>query len=292
VWNGIDGGAALDLTEVEGRARAGGDAGVDETDGAAHERADGIRHAEVGPAVTARASDEDFEAARGQCFSGDVIGTGTVENDGGFEFGAIGVYESAHAAEIAFSFLADVGDEEDGAKRSDFSFVQATGDGDKRGEAGAIVGDAGRTHALRFAANFYVGAGREDGVEVRGEHDDFFFISAWELADYVTGLVNLNGEAGRGEEGFDGGGTLGLLKWRGGNFCQAGLLVVDPGEIARKPGKCCAHVGAVNNGCWRGGPIALRNTQRTHGHGGKDNPKQSMFHDGVGEARRRGSRGA
>src|SRR6267378_4312259 len=89
-------------------------------------------------------------AARGERFGGDVVGAGTVEYDHGFKFGFVGVDEGAHAAEIAFAFFADVGDEEYGAARVDLGFLTGAGDGDEGCEAGAIVRDAGAEKTSAF----------------------------------------------------------------------------------------------------------------------------------------------
>ncbi len=190
VGDGVDGGAAFDLAEIEGGARVRGNFCVDEADRAADERVDGIGHAEVGPTVAAGAGDEDFEAAGGEGFGGDVIGAGAVEDDGGFQVRAIGFDEGAHAAEIAFAFFADVSDEEDRATRLDPGFLDGARDGDERGEAGAVVGDAGGAQAFAVAADFHFGAGGKDGVEMRGEHYDFFVGGAGEFADDVAGFVD------------------------------------------------------------------------------------------------------
>src|ERR1700682_365970 len=54
VRDGIHGGAAFDLAQVERSARAGRHFGIDEAHGAANQRVDGVRHPKVRPAVTAR----------------------------------------------------------------------------------------------------------------------------------------------------------------------------------------------------------------------------------------------
>src|SRR5712672_4023030 len=153
---------------------------------------DRVGHAEVRPTVAAGAGNDGFHAARGERFGGDVVGAGAIEYDHGFEFGFVGVDQSAHAAEIAFAFFADVGDEEDAAARVDLGSLTGARDGDEGGEAGAIVGDAGAEKTSAFVADFYVGGRWEDGVKMRGEYDDFFFIGAAEFADYVAGFVDLH----------------------------------------------------------------------------------------------------
>ena len=186
--------------------------------------------------MAARAGDEDFEAARGERFGGDVIGAGAVEDDGGFELCAIRIDERAHAAKIAFAFFADVGDEENRAARLDAGFVNGARDGDEAGEAGAVVGDAGSVEAIAVAADFYFGAGRENGVEMSGEHHDFFVRGAGEFADDVAGFVDRDFEAAIGQEiALTASRARGFLKRRRGNFGDVNLLIVDPAQIARKP---------------------------------------------------------
>ncbi len=130
----------------------------------------------------------------------------------GFQFGLIGFDEGAHAAEIAFAFFADVGDKKDSAARLDVGFVARAGDGDERGEAGAVVRDSGGEEAIALVADFDWGRGGEDGIEVGGKNNDFFFVGATEFADDIASLVDLNFEAGRGEKELHGGGALPFLK--------------------------------------------------------------------------------
>ena len=145
-----------------------GNARVDEAHGAANQRVDRIGHAEIGPAVAAGTGDDDFEAARSQRFGGDVVDAGAVENDDGFQAVTIGIDERAHAAEIAFAFFADVGDKQNGALRLDARFVNGARDGHQRRQAGTVVGNSRRAHAIAFAMNFDVGAGGKNGIEMRG----------------------------------------------------------------------------------------------------------------------------
>ncbi len=241
-----------------------------------HERVDGIGHAEVGPAVATGAGDENFETSRGERFRGDVIGAGAVENDCGFEFGAVGVDESAHAAEVAFAFFADIGDEENCAARFDSGFMDRARDGDQCGQAGAVVGNSRRVQAFGVAANFHFGAGRKDGVEMRGEHDDFFVGDARKLGDDVAGFVDRDAEAAIGEERPHGVSARRFLKWRRGNFGDADLLLVNPVVIARKPGKRRADFGGF--GDLRSVSGAVRRTDGANWHDRKDNAKKQMFH--------------
>src|SRR5258708_26713023 len=96
------------------------------------------------------------------------------------------------------------------------SFVACAGNGDERGETGAVVGDSGGEEAIAFVADFYFGGGGKDGVQMRGEYDDFLFICAAQFADDVAGFIDLNFEAGGREKRSHGDGALGFLKRRGG----------------------------------------------------------------------------
>ena len=107
---------------------------------------------------------------------GDVIGSSAIENDHGFEPAVVGIDEGAHAAEIAFAFFANVSHKENRALRFDLRFVKGSSDGRERGEARSIVRDAGREHAAAIAAHFDFRSCRENCVEMRGEHDEFFFV--------------------------------------------------------------------------------------------------------------------
>ena len=84
--------------------------------------------------------------------------------------------------------------------------------------------------------------GGKDGVEVGGEHDDFFVVVAAprELrTDDVAGYMSIwyRLQAGFGEKNFDPAGARRFLKRRRGNFGDAYLLIVDPSEIAGEPGQ-------------------------------------------------------
>src|SRR5437868_490000 len=140
--NGVDGGAAFDLSEIEGGAGNAGNLGVDETQRAANESVDRVGQAKIRPTVAAGSRDEDFEAARSERFGGDVVDAGAVQDQNGFEFGTIGVNERAHTTEIAFAFFADIGDEQDGALRQDSGFVNGTRNRDEGGKTCAIIGNS------------------------------------------------------------------------------------------------------------------------------------------------------
>src|ERR1700682_2990560 len=104
--NRIYGSAALDLAEVERGAWSRGNFRVNEAHRAAHQRVNRIGNAEIRPAMAARAGNDNFHAARSQRFGGNVISTRTIEDNHGFESGAVCIYECAHATQVAFAFFA------------------------------------------------------------------------------------------------------------------------------------------------------------------------------------------
>ena len=107
-------------------------------------------------------------------------------------------------AKITFAFFSDVGDEEHRAAWLDSGFVNGARDGDEAGEARAVVGDSRSVEAIAIAANFDFGARRKNGVEMRGEHHDFFVGCAGEFADDVASLVDRDCKTTIGQERFDG----------------------------------------------------------------------------------------
>src|SRR3982074_1188815 len=102
---------------------------------------------------------------------------------------------------------------------------------------------------------------------MRGEDDDFFFGCATQLANYVTGLVDLDFEAGGGEKNFYRSGALRLLKWWGGNFRDVAFLVVDRGHVAREPGECGTDFRVVGELRGGRGATRVRNAGGSDGHG-------------------------
>ena len=75
------------------------------------------------------------------------------------------------AAEIAFAFFADIGDEEQGQGGDDAELMEGRGQRPERGESGAVVADAGTEEARLLAADVERSGGGKDGVEVGAEGD-------------------------------------------------------------------------------------------------------------------------
>ena len=80
--DGVDGGAAGDVTDVEGGAGIVGESEVARWQGAGEDE-DGVGRAGVGPGVAAGAGDGDAEAAAAEGAGDDGVGASAFERDGG-----------------------------------------------------------------------------------------------------------------------------------------------------------------------------------------------------------------
>ncbi len=101
-------------------------------------------------------------------------GPGALQCQGGGDSVAVWpVFEDvAHAAEVAFTLLADVGAEEDGRRRRDVGEAHGGDESEQRGEAGGVVARAGAEDAGVLLGGDGVDAGGEDGVEMGGDEDE------------------------------------------------------------------------------------------------------------------------
>ena len=93
-------------------------------------------------------------------------------------------------AQVAEPFLADVGDEGDGAGGSDAPGVQRTRNRDEDGQAAAVVADARSAQHGTAPRHLDVGLGRKHRVEVRGDHQVRPRRGAPPLGDHVAGRVD------------------------------------------------------------------------------------------------------
>src|SRR5271170_2283653 len=173
--DGVDGGAARDVTDVEGEERVGGEFEVGDFGEGATEEEDGVGGAGVGPGVAAGAGDGDAEAQAAEGSGDGGAGASAFEDKGSGDAGAVGaaLEEMTHAAEVAFALFAYVGSEEDRDGWGDVGVAKGGGDGEESGEAGGVVADAGGEDAGGVGGFDGVdeGVGGEDGVEVGGEED-------------------------------------------------------------------------------------------------------------------------
>ena len=173
--NGVDGGAAGDVADVDGGEGVGGEIDCGDVGEGVAEKEDGVEGAGVGPGVAAGAGDGDAEAEAAEGSGDDGGAAASFEGDGGGDAVAVGaaLEEVTHAAEVAFAFFAYVGGEEDGDGWGDFGEAQGGGDGEEAGEAGGVVADAGGVdaRALFFFGGFDGRVGGEDGIEMGREED-------------------------------------------------------------------------------------------------------------------------
>ncbi len=79
--------------------------------------------------------------------------------------------ELLHAAQVAESLLADIGNESDRAGRLHMTFIEGARHREDDGEPAAIVADAGAFEHGAFTRHFDIGAFGKDRVEVRGQDD-------------------------------------------------------------------------------------------------------------------------
>jgi hypothetical protein len=182
-----------------------------------------------------------------------MIGAGAVKHYDRFEFRAVGIDKSAHAAKIALSFLAYVTDEKNGPLRFEVSELRRARHRQERRNTAAVIGDSGRGHAASLAANFHVSGRRKNSIEMRSNNDDFLFIRAAQLRDDVSSLVDLHGKPRFAKQVFECRGALRFLKRWSWNLRDAHLLVVDPGNVWGKPIKSLADACIV----WKARTLSL-----------------------------------
>ena len=170
--DGVDGGAAGDVADVDGCLRVGGEfEGGDLREGVA-EQEDGVGGPGVCPGVASWAGDGDAEAEAAEGASHDCGAAAAFECDRRDDAIAIGAAfeEMAHAAEVAFALFANVGGEEHRDGRDDVGIAEGRGDGKKARESRGVVADARGvdTGAVFFFDRFDNSASGEDRVQVGG----------------------------------------------------------------------------------------------------------------------------
>jgi len=148
--NRIDARAAFDDSEVEGGALVS--AGrprpdpvavlIDKERDRPAERVHRIGRTGIGPTVAARTGDGELEAAAGDGATGDAFDRRPVQDeecsDAAAEAG--GAAQVAHSGEIAFGFLADVGDEQQGTVPAGaVQLAERAGQSQQGGESRAVV---------------------------------------------------------------------------------------------------------------------------------------------------------
>ena len=129
--NGIDAGAAVNGAQVQSGARLVGQRGFGYS---ASQRGgkgcDGVRSARIGKTVAARAVDGDLKAAAAEGLGNGGVRAGAVENDVGGDAASERalIVEVTHAAQIAFAFFADVGQDDEGRGELNFGLDERVDD--------------------------------------------------------------------------------------------------------------------------------------------------------------------
>ena len=125
-----------------------------------------------------------------------------VRPDPGRERGLPG--QVSHPAQVALSFLAHIGYQQ---QRGAGSFewrrgFHGAGDGEQRGEARAVVGDARAAKcSVRIDDDVVAGARGQHGVEVGGESDERGAVIRTEAREDIAGAIDFRLAAQRGERG-------------------------------------------------------------------------------------------
>ena len=91
-----------------------------------------------------------------------------------------------HATEIPTPLFPYGGGEQDGTASRDARLRQGPNDRHEGGEAPCIVRDPGSPQDVAVDAYRHVGAGREDGVQVGGQHQRLSIFGAGAEREYVT----------------------------------------------------------------------------------------------------------
>ena len=259
-----DSGAAFDQPHIHRRLGPGIQTRLGKQRHRPAQRMHRISHAVIAPAMSAGTIDGDVETPAGQGLGGDVIGVGPVQNQKCLDAasGAGLTRQVAHATEVAFALLADIGDEYDAAEQ----FVESRGylndarEGQQTCQASAVVGDAGAAQiAVRAHGNIFAAARGEHGIEVRGEGDvGSLTILDW-MGDDVAGAIHAGNATQGAELGEHPFGAFLLEKGRGWDAAKLQVLLVDPLFFAGEPLKGVADRGGVGalgkefRDGWRGG---------------------------------------
>ena len=168
--------------------------------------------------MPAGAGDHSFQAPGGQRLGRDVIRAGAVEHDHRFQFFPVRLDQLAHSAQIPFPLFSHVSHKQKGAPGFDVSKFERSRNGDKCRNAGAIIGNARRRHAVAVPMNFHVRASRENRIKMCGKHHNFIFGCTAQLPNDVADLIDARWEAAFREQFAHGTGARFFLKGRRGNL--------------------------------------------------------------------------
>ena len=133
-----------------------------------------VTHAVIAPAMAARARKCNLIAAAAKRARGDVIDIGAIHHQVGFDLPRQRrlLAEVAHAEQIAFALFAHIGHQHQAAGKRGQRRATLPGarHGQKAGQAGAVVGNAGSAKtAVGLDGDIVLAARRDHRVQVRGQ---------------------------------------------------------------------------------------------------------------------------
>jgi len=247
--NGVDGGSALDGTDVESGTRLDRQRDAEERIDDKGGGDDRVGSAVIAPGMAAGAGDDDLKAAAAERLGDDVVRACAIEGDevrdgrrgGGIRDGGgrgeVVTVKVAHAAEVAFSFLAGIGDEKQRQGGDDADGVEGRGERPEGGETGAVVTDSGAEEAGVLAAGVKGSGGGKDGIKMGADGDGRGVpggLEAGAEGEEVSGGVGGGGEAEGLKALAEPGGTN-LLGKRGSGDRRNGELKI--GDVAHMLGE-------------------------------------------------------
>src|SRR5208337_1082684 len=171
--------------------------------------------------------------------------------------------EMLHAAQVAFTFLTDVGNKQQRRGGNNGNLLESSGQGPEGGQSGAVVADAGAKQAKLFAVNVEHRGGRENRVQMRADGDRRSLrLEARAGGEQVSNSVGRYGKAELAKALTQPAGAGMLGKGRCGNRgdgkLEVGNLALVPGEPLKKSMNARVGGKAVNLFSQRGWLRALR----------------------------------
>ena len=135
------------------------------------------------------------------------------------------------------------------------------GDGEQRGEACAVIGDAG-AEKFSVARNLYIfGRARgEYGIEMGGDGNGRRIAAALKRCDYVAGAIDLGVPIEVPKTGGDPFGALLFEEGRGGDAAEFEVLLLNPKAFAAEPVEGGSHTrrrGKIGDGLGKRGQVLV-----------------------------------
>ena len=150
--------------------------------------------------MAAGTAGDDFKAAAAEGFGDDGVGTGSIDDQAVSDgiAPARRLENVAHAAEIAFAFLANIADENERQCVGKAGSNERGCDREHGGDSGAVVGDSWAVEARALLANIERSGRGKNGIDVRAQRDITIVLAraGGEQAEDVADIVDLDaGEA-------------------------------------------------------------------------------------------------